>query len=143
MDTFYIALHRMGLEAKGGIAGMASRLGVRHKTLINKLNPVEEHAEPKIGEFVAMLHDTGDMQPLEVLCTMFGGRFVTRSKRKASSLFAAMIHAITEHSDIAKVYEDAIADGEITAEEKRRLMREISEARDALSVLENNLLDID
>lgn len=140
MDEFYLSLHQMGLRAKGGISGMAGRLGVRGQVLINKLNPHDANSEPKVGEFVAMMHDTSNTTPLDVLCRMFGGQFSTRSQRKGASVLGALIRAINEHSDIAKVYEQSFADGVLTGKEKYALLQEINEARDALIELENSLM---
>ncbi len=140
MDEFFIALHMMGLKADGGISGLARRLGVREQVLINKLNPHDFNSEPKIGEFVAMLHDTGNLEPLEVLCMMLGGRFVTRASGRSESVMGALLHSISEHGDIARVGEAALSDGRITADERVSLLREIGEARDALTRLENTLI---
>ncbi|MEW8042654.1 MAG: phage regulatory CII family protein [Candidatus Thiodiazotropha endolucinida] len=141
MDDFYIALHQLGRNAEGGISGLARRMGVRAQVLINKLNPTDSHAEPKIGEFVAMMTDTCNTEPLDVLCRMFDGQFATRSTQKADSLVAAVIHTINEHADIAQAYERVVADGVVTKAEKRELLKEIAEAKHALAVLENTILE--
>jgi hypothetical protein len=94
-----------------------------------------------VGEFVAMMMDTGDTAPLDILCQMFNGQFATRSTQVAESLVAAVIHTINEHADIAQAYERVIADGVVTKEEKRELLKEIAEAKHALSVLENTILE--
>ncbi|MEW8027819.1 MAG: phage regulatory CII family protein [Candidatus Thiodiazotropha sp.] len=141
MDELYSVLHDVARKAKGGIPGMADRLAKKHQTLLNKLNPIDDHAEPKISEFVMIMRDAKSTRPLEILCQMFGGRFVTRSSKKTTSTLAALLSAINEHSDIVRAYEQAMDDGELSASERAQILKEIGEARDALSVLENHFLD--
>jgi histone acetyltransferase (RNA polymerase elongator complex component) len=103
------------------------------------LNPADDHHQPKIGEFVAIIQDTGDTTPVDVLCGIFGGRFVTRSNDRKPTLMAAVLHAMSEHSDIARAIEDALADNVITPTERMAIYRQIAEARQALVTLENTL----
>lgn len=140
MDEFYIALHSAGKGAEGGISGVARRLALREQVLVNKLNPNSPESEPKISEFIRILRDTGNLEPLEILCLMFDGRFVTRSTDVGSSLMGTLLSTVNEMSDIPRVGEQAMADGRVTAEECRGWLKEIGEARDALARLENTIL---
>ncbi|MEJ1396385.1 MAG: phage regulatory CII family protein [Candidatus Sedimenticola sp. (ex Thyasira tokunagai)] len=140
MDDLYLALHNSAASAKGGITGVAKRMGWKVQRTINKVNPNDEHDEPKLGEFVAILNDSENLQPIEVLCEMFGGRFATRTHESRGTVIEAVLHASSEHGDIHHAIEGALAnDGVIDASEMLEILKEISEARDALAVLENTV----
>ena len=139
MDQLFMALHSAALNARGGITGLAQRMGKRQQTLINKLNPHDDTHQPNLGEFVAILLDTGDLFPLEVLATMLGAKVVTRHNRASKSVVLAMLHAAKEHGDLADVVERALADGHIDTKERIAILREVSELRDALTTMENTL----
>ncbi len=139
MDEFLMALHQSAKAARGGICGLARRLGKREQTLINKLNPADEMHMPHVGELVAIIDDTGDLSPLEALAGMFGARVVTSTHERNSSAALAVIHTASETGDVSKAVEEALTDGVIDAKEHMRIMREIREARHALAVLENTL----
>lgn len=141
MDRVFFALHLTAKQAKGGLSGLARRLGKREQTLINKLNPMDDVHQPNIGELVAIVDDTDDTAPIEALCALFGGRFVTRCGDRVGGLMQAVLQADTEHGDVARAIHQALADdGEIDARERAAIMREISEARRALTILENELM---
>ncbi|MEJ1463343.1 MAG: phage regulatory CII family protein [Candidatus Sedimenticola sp. (ex Thyasira tokunagai)] len=140
MDDLYLALHNSAARAKGGITGLARRKGWRVQTAINKVNPHDQNAEPKVGEFIAILQDSGDTMPLEIMCSMFGGRFTTRINESRRTVLEAVLHAASEQGDIPRAIDTAMADdGKIDAGEMLEILKEISEARDALSVLENTV----
>ena len=140
MDDLFIALHQTARRADGGISGLARRLGKREKTLLSKLDPAHDMHQPTLGEFVAILGDTGDLTPLEILCAMFGCKLATRTSKRAESVLEAVVEAAVEHGDVVKAVHDALADGKLTPRERDQILREIAEARNALTVLENTLL---
>jgi len=141
MDSLFITLHKTALDAEGGITGLASRLVVRQQTMINKLNPDDEASEPKISEFVRIMKDTGDTAPLDELCRMFGGKFVSRSCEKSGNLLAAILHANSEHGELSLQIEDALSDNEISADEMVSLSRQMQNIRLSIESLENTLRD--
>lgn len=141
MDTVFYALHLSAKQAPGGLSGLARRLGKLEQTLINKLNPCDDAHLPNLGEFVAIVADTGDMAPLDALCGLFDGQFATRCMDRAGGLVAAVLNADCEHGDVARAIREALADdGQIDAHERALVMREINEARRALTILENELM---
>lgn len=139
LDGLLDLLHAAAVSARGGIAGVARRCGLPEQQLRNKLNPHNALKLPNIGEFVLVMEQTGNTEPLEYLCAMFGGRFATRTTECSGSLVAAVLHAAAEQGDVVRAAEDALADGRITEQERIQIIREVSEARTALSVLENTL----
>ncbi len=139
LDEVFVALHQVALRARGGISGIAGRLGKRQQVLINKLNPADDVHQPTLGEFSAVMSDTGDTLPLELLCAVHGGRFVTRTTERCASVLEAVLLATREHGDVARVIEEAARDGVIDDRERVRIRREVAELRRALAVLENTL----
>lgn len=140
MDELFLALHQSARRADGGICGLARRLGKREKTLLSKLDPADDTHQPTLGEFVAILGDTGDLAPLEVLCAMFGCKLATRTRERAESVMHAVLAAAGEQGDVIKAVQEALSDGRLTARERDQILREVAEARNALVVLENTLL---
>ena len=140
MDDLFLSLHQTARRADGGISGLARRLGKREKTLLSKLDPADDTHQPTLGEFVAILGDTGDLAPLEVLCAMFGCRLLTRTRERAESVMHAVLAAAGEQGDVIKAVQEALSDGRLTARERDQILREIADARRALTVLENTLL---
>ncbi|MEW8253746.1 MAG: phage regulatory CII family protein [Candidatus Thiodiazotropha taylori] len=140
LDELYLSLHKSAKSADGGISGVAKRLMLREQVLLNKLNPNSTEAEPKLSEFVRVMRDIEAIEPLEILCSMFGGRFVTRSTSTGKSLMRTLLHAVNEMADIAKVGEKAMEDGYLSADECREWIAEIYQVRDALTQLENTIV---
>lgn len=141
MDDLYFALHTAARSSDLGITGIAENTGQRRQTLINKLNPQDVSHQPTLSDFVMVMKQANNADPLDTLCAMFGGQFISRSQQSGESIMAAVLKAMSEHGDIAKELEAAMADGEIDAAELSRLHREIREARNALIELENTLKD--
>jgi hypothetical protein len=137
LDDVFFALHAAAKRSAGGISGLARRMGMREFTLHSKLNPHDDSHQPKVGEALAIMLDSGDTTPLEVMCAMFGGRFATRSKHVADSLVAAALQATKEHGDVAAAIEDALADGVVSVEERMRVRQELAALRYAIDVLGN------
>ena len=139
MDDILYAMNRAARKADGGISGVAQRLGQRPKTLMSKLDPSEDIHQPTIGEFIAVVLDTKDMQPVELLCELFGGKFVTRTSSVMNDTQSALIHMLKETGDVVREMELSMEDNHITPTEKSLIHKEISEMEHATSVLKNTL----
>lgn len=142
LDDVFFSLHQTARRAAGGISGVARRLGKREKTLMTKLDPADDTHQPTVGEWQAILLDTGDLQSLEAFAAIFDCKLVTRTAETSVSVMTAVLHAVTEHGDVARAIDEAMEDGEITPQERARIIREISEARRALDILENTLASV-
>ena len=139
MDKVFIALHQAGLKSQDGISGMARRTGKKEKTVLAKLNPDDDFHQPTIGEFVLFVNDTGDVTPVEELCAVFGGRFVTKTQERASSLLTALLNVVKEHGDISAAVDKALEDNVIDDKEEIEINRQIEELRHALTVYQNTI----
>ena len=141
LDDLFITLHQAARRFAGGISALARKLGKREKTLLSKLDPHDDLHQPTVGEFVQIVDMTGDLTPLSVLCEMLGAQLVTRTSETRQSVPMAVRHAASEHGDVMRAVEQALADGLIEASESAQIRREIQEARHALAVLENTLAE--
>jgi len=139
LDDVFFALHRSARRSPGGISGIARKLGKREKTLLNKLDPNDDTHQPTLGEFVAILSVTGDLQPLQELAALFGVSLSTRTRECDASVTQAVMHAMAEHGDVVRAVEQALRDGVISDEERAVILREIFELRRAMTILENTL----
>lgn len=138
MEDLYFSLHT-SVKGGPGIDAVARQIGSTYKSLAGKLNPEDELRIPRLDEFVRILMATQDTDPLDVLCGMFGGRFVSANQESAESIMAATLHAVSEGGDVFKAVEAALADGELSDAERINIKREIMESISALTVLKNTL----
>jgi len=139
MDDLFYALHFAAKNSKQGINGIAKSTGQREQTFRNKLTPGDVSHQPSLGDFVMVMTQADDTAPLDVLCRMFGGQFISRTTKGSETITQAVLKAMSEHGDIATALNDAMADGVIDDAELTRLHREIAEARNALIRLENTV----
>lgn len=142
LDDLYLTLHQAARGHNGGIRALAQRLGKREKTLYSKLDPRDETHEPALGEFVAMVLCFSPETQAEILdrfAGIFGLGVGTRVQAYSDSLVRAVLRSVSEHADVVRAVELALEDGVIDVAERTLILREISEARRALAVLENSL----
>jgi len=142
LDDTYLALHLAARAHDGGIRALARQTGKREKTLYSKLDPADETHEPTLGEFTALVLCFDKVTQAEILdrfVGIFGLSVNTRVQARSDSLVQAVLHSVTEHADVVRAVEQALEDGTVDARERTRILREISEAKRALAVLENSL----
>jgi len=133
------ALLQAAKNAPGGITGCATVSGQRAGDLIGRLSPSDPTHFPRLQDLCDVLTHGDDIAPLELICELFGGQFTTRSQSKSGSVIKALLHAVSETADVARAGEKVLADGKLTKNEKREWRGEISEARRALTELENEI----
>lgn len=141
MDDFYTALHQEAKSTKGGISGIARKLGMTPKTLINYLAPYDETHQPRVNELVATMHNVGDVSvALDVFCQMFGYSAKTHTLDRCEDMYEAAMIAINEVTDISRrLIEFKDGSGALNANEKLMLRKEIQEAERALAMAKNTL----
>ena len=139
MDDLLYALNYAAKHSDFGIKGIAENTGQREQTLRNKLTPGDVSHQPSLGDFVMVMKQADDTAPLDVLCNLFDGQFVSRTAQCSDTIMLAVLKAMKEHGDIASALNEAMADGVIDDVELARLHREIIEARNALIQLENTV----
>ena len=143
-EDFAHALSRAAKQYPGGISGLASELGMSASNLYSKLDPNDELHQPSLPLLITILHKldrshTGEV--LDALSGMFGFQLATRCRQQAATVSSGAIHAMSEFGDVVRAVESAIDDGHINDHERRTILRESAEARQALIALENTLLN--
>ena len=141
MDDLLYAVNYAAKHSESGIAGLAENSSQREQTLRNKLTPGDVSHHLTLADFVMVMKQTLDTTPLDVLCSMFDGQFVSRTAQCSETITLAVLKAMSEHGDIANALNEAMADGVIDDVELRHLHREILEARNALIQLENTVFN--
>jgi len=141
MEQLFHSLHQACKKA-GGITAVAQKIGVLERTLSKKVLPSNDVNMPNIGEFIRIMRATENTEPLEVLCGLFGGRFVSSNSDTADSVLQATLHAASESGDVIKAVEivqKALSDGNLSHKDCLNIKREIMEAQSAFTVLKNTL----
>lgn len=69
MDDLYFSLHLAARNSVPGITGIAENTGQRRQTLINKLNPQDVSHQPTLADFVLVMKQANDTDPLDTLCS--------------------------------------------------------------------------
>jgi len=133
------ALLQAAKNAPGGITGCAKVAGVRAGDLIGRLSSSDPTHFPRLQDFCDVLDHGEDLTPLELLCELFGGQFVTRTDKHSGNLVGTLLRAVAETGDVARAGEKALADGKLSQKEKQEWRVEISEAKRSLIALENDI----
>lgn len=139
LDDLLYALQKTAKDSEGGITAIAKKLGRGPNQFAQKLSPQDPTHIPNIGEFIAVMEHTRDTLPLEILCAMFGGQFVTRTAERNDSLAVAALKVESEVGKLSQLIIDAIEDGEIDSGEKVRIRCAFQNIRKMVNVGENSL----
>lgn len=139
LERINFAIYDAAKTFKGGFSALAEEMRCRHQTLINKLNPQDENSELKVSELVDLMETCNTTEPLEAIVDHFECKLVTRTQSRAETLMEGVLAATSEHGDVTRAINDALADGVITGKELNLILKEISEAERALVALKNTL----
>ena len=140
MEDFLNSINYAAKHSGLGIGGIADAVGCAEQTLRNRLNPNDDSHIQRLSDFVMVMKQTSDTAPLEMLCNMFGGRFMSKSQRISESLMHAVLEVMREQGDVSKAIEDALADdNHINDGERAEINRQILEHESALAQLKNTV----
>lgn len=141
MEDLLIAINQSAKKAPdGGISGIARRAHKNVGAMITRLSVSDSTHMPTVEDLVMAMEASGDVAPIEVLCQMFGGSFRTRTEEQLESVLLAACRAASESADVTRAVDESLSnDGVIDARERRMIMREISDVKKALQVIENSL----
>ena len=138
MEDFLHAINYAAKHSERGMGGIADSVGYAEQTLRNKLNPNDDSHRPLLSDFITVLKLSDDVTPLEVLCNMFGGRFMSRSQQTASSLMHAVLEMVGEQGDLTRAIEESLAgDGVVDDAERARINREADQVIAAVTRIKN------
>ena len=111
------AAKRLALRAKGGVSGVAERIGVNPNTLAHKLAGQAGH-NLFARELEALTLDDGDHEIAQELAYLCGHVCIPVVPRAAAGELGRDIAAVgKEFGDLMRATQDAIADGTVTARE--------------------------
>ena len=138
-DDLLYSLNFAAKHSDLGINGMAEISVQKGQSLRNKLAPGDVSHQLTLADFLMVLRLSDDTDPIDVLCRMFGGQFISRTDQRSETITQAVLKAMSEHGDIADALNEVMSDGVIDDAELARLHREITQARNALIELENTV----
>ncbi|MDH5612247.1 MAG: phage regulatory CII family protein [Gammaproteobacteria bacterium] len=138
-DDVHFAMHSAVKNNQSvKFSDLATETGQNKQTFINRLNYKDTEHPPTVEDLELVVRRTGDTTPIEILCSMFGGRFTSASKDVSESVMSAVLHAASEQGDVYAAIEKAKPGG-YSRKEKVEINRQISEAVAALNKLKNTV----
>jgi len=109
----------------GGAASLAPRIGKNATTLCHELN---ETGTAKLGlkTWLLALRRTGDLRPVQALCTEFGGLFmpVPLLDDANADTMGHVAELLREFSDVTSQLAQRLADGQVDDNDLRVFQRE-------------------
>lgn len=139
MDQIDIAVHQTAHKFDGGLDRLAQLMGMNAQTLRNKTNPHSETHKLSLREALAMMLQAQDFQILEVMAATCGFTLKPVECPK-QSLMKALLMVQAEQGDVSRVMAEALDDGRLTPREIAEVREQISEARRALDVLDQQVV---
>jgi len=123
---------------------VAAKLGTTSGVLYRRLNPDDTTMPLSMDSVIAITHLTGDMRILEAMAKPFDQMLICKKKAtaKTSDLNLLVDIANMENSDVFRVVKKAIADDQITPEEREAILKEIDEAQKANAELKDTVLHL-
>lgn len=133
-DALYHAVH----DYKGGACALAPRMGIAPSTLQSMANPNCETHQWPLHRVRQVGHLTGDVRPLEALCTEFGGIFIKLPPPTTQGLdevYLDMARLAKEFGDVPREVMQSLQDGKLSQKEFDRVSREVMELQQAGAAL--------
>jgi hypothetical protein len=131
-EAIYCAAHHSGMD----IATVAERLGVRRAYLYDATNPDRDDMQFQARLLVPLMAVTGNLAPLRFLARQFNVALVELQEALAGDgaddIRSCFLKVVRELGEDSAAIEHALADGQVTGDEARRVVREISETVETL-----------
>lgn len=123
---------------------VAAELGTTKNTLYRQLNPNDTLMPISIDRVIGITKLTGDMRILEAVARMFDMVVIPRKTAETDikDINLLVDKANMENSDVFREVKQAIEDGVIDPEERKRILKEIDEAQTANAKLKDTVLHI-
>lgn len=122
---------------------IAELLGKPYTTLMNELNPEQPGAKFGAELLLPVMELTDSDEPLHYLAKRRGGVFIKLSKAGASMGERQLIRTVKEFGEFASVTGEALEDGRLTQEERRRILKEGYESVEAHMALLKRVEDME
>ncbi|GGO89133.1 hypothetical protein GCM10011348_46170 [Marinobacterium nitratireducens] len=142
MDHIYSAISSTVHDSSKPAKALAVEIGIGHQVLLNKANEACEHNKLNVHEAVALMKASGSTRILEAMAMEVGGvQVLATGAEESGCLMMATIKAASEHGDVVRAVETAMADKRLTAREREKCHHEIDEAISALMTLRKAVTD--
>lgn len=135
-EAIYCAAHHSGLE----IETVAERLGVRRAYLYDATNPDREDTQFQARLLVPLMAVTGNLTPLRFLAREFDVALIELPARGATSnddIRQSFMRVVKELGEDSAAIERVLADGIVSADEAKRVKRELAETIEALVTVQS------
>lgn len=129
------AAHRIGQTFPGRIPALAQRMGVNPDTLTKKLNPNCETHNLSVGDSVHLQMVAGRYDVLHAMAQQLEHVCIHVPDPDRGVVASRLAQVGAEVGDVFRVAGITLADGEVSATDRRKLTKEVVEAISALSAL--------
>lgn len=134
LDAAYLTAH----EYPGGVPALAVRMGVKsHGVLAHKLNPNDNANHLTVRDLMTILTLTGDHRALHAACLELGYMALPLPAQTGDDLTAeALTDTCKEFADYLQSVTSALSDHKVTANELKRVRKELGELVASAGLLE-------
>lgn len=129
-EALYCVIHHSEIDA----STIAARIGVRVGYLHDAANPDRDELQFQARLLIPVMAATGNLMPLRFLAAEFHAAVVELPAAGTDDvdIRQTFMAAVRELGEDAAAIEAVLGDGRVTADEARRVRREVSETIDAL-----------
>lgn len=123
---------------------VAADIGTTTGVLYRRLNPKDTTMPLSIDSIISITHLTKDKRIIEAICNEFDSVMICKkhAKVKATDINLLVDMANIENADVFREVKKSIADGVITEDERKRILKEIDEAEKANAELKDTVLQL-
>lgn len=131
-----IALQRAVRAFEHGTPALAARLGISQSSLLHKVSPTYPTAHCSPEEVVEIMQVTGDHGALHAMAGALGYVLLPGPSLELQGESAlALARTVAEFGEFAVVTANALADGQVSDNERARIEREAAQALAAIQQL--------
>lgn len=126
LDAAYLTAH----EYPGGVPALAARMGVKsHGVLAHKLNPNDNANHLTVRDLMALMTLTGDHRALHAMCMELGYMALPlpTSQLGEEAVAEALTDTCKEFADYLQSVTGALSDNKVTANDLRKVRKELGE----------------
>jgi len=131
------ALHHTVHHTEPGLKRLAERLGIRPGYLADAANPDREELQFQLRLLLPLTKLTGDVSVLDYMEQECGRIAVPmpRVDQAGRELLALQLHAVKEFGEQAEAIAQALEDGRIDVDERRRICKELDDVSRAIAAV--------
>lgn len=137
-DALYALVH----DYPGGSESLAPRIGTTAATLRSKVSLKITTHIPTVRDMRRLVGVSGDLRPLHALAQEFDHVMLPMPDSDAAddmAVLEAFAVCWSRNGDLAHLVHQALCDGDLTADEMKRIRQAVYRAQGALSALANRV----